>query len=1675
MLRKPGFLLLLPLFLLSAFQINAQTVAQNFSRHNWFFGNSSDAIVFNKSDNEPNHVTTQATPFGDGGSAVATDPLTGELLFYTDGTTIYDASHQIMDNGTGLNGIGITNQPAAICPVPNTDSQFYVFTNSGNQTSPGIIEYSIVDMSQQGTAPMFQPPRGSVIQKNMSTTVANTSEAMIIVPNPGLTACWLITQDFGSATYNVLEISSTGVTNVQSFNLNAAGALSLVAANFAYTDGDGGKIAVAPQNSGRNVQILNFDRATGVITFQQDIPNSGNSDGGQYAVYDTEWSATGTKLYISRHGGTGPATGQLYQYDPNTPNIQPLLPAAITRSLGLRLGPDDRIYHLYENSVNQFFVARINLPDLVRDSVDYELTPEEFENIGFNGRQFPEFAFSRRNSGPQTIMWIPDPACSNNLTRFFPDMDPMGVDFSWNFNNEGSANLIASSFTFQSGGPKQIQVRYFINGQPQQEDTVVNIQQSMLMVQLQNDTICPMASTTLDATTMEAISYVWHDGSTSPTFTTDTAGVYWVIAEDALGCKSYSSAEVVVCGEERRTSSVWYFGQNAGINFNDPATAISGPMDTPEGTSTISDRNGNVIFYTDGETVWNREGNVMPNGTDIGGNRSSTQSSLIMRFPDDETLFYIFTTEEIFDQSGNNSYRFGYAVVDIKEDSGLGDVVIKQKPLFEKSTERIAGIDESWVVGHEFGTNTFRAYPIVPEGIGNPVLSSVGSIHSVGNQQDGEGYMAFSPTQDKLAVAINGQNAVEVFSFADSTGVIDSVARVELTEAPYGVAFSSSGNYLFASTPNRIFRIRTDTTFAAIESTPPEDFTSGSGPTLGAIQRGPDGQLYVARDGQGSLGRITNPDDTTGRALGYIEDGFPLAGGTTSRLGLPNFAESNATSPQPPGMAIDGFCLQEPTTLSATGPCGSLDRFEWTIVPTGDTTVIFSSFMENDSLTFTAPGLYDVNLKIFNCDPEPVLDSIATIEISAPPVLDSIPAFVPLCNGSAEVSAASQDTVGLSYLWSPNGETTRTVTITEAGRYSVMVSNPAGCVQSMNFDAAPVSPVVDLGPDRIYCVNDQADSLNAANPNSTFAWDVSLDGNPVAIQPGDTTRIYDVVTDTPGTYLYMVAVTDMVTACVTMDTVMVEVLSPPTFTATANDSPGCGAPNGSIDLDVTSSGSFTYNISDGTSIVLSDTVNGPGAVSAPGLLAGAYQVTLVDNISQCEQVISGLTIQDLGADFQLTAFSDPTSCDADDGVIRVITDNPAIVPLAYDLILQDDNSLVQDDIAITTLSTFAEGPGFEIIGLAEGTYSVEVTAGGATNTGCTITVSDIEVDVVAANVDFQTPEFVDACGTTADIPVSSNTPGAIFAINGPGGSVNNGTFYTVDTQGIYTFTASDPAGILCDSVRMVEVTLIPDIQVQIDSTGLDCSGSRLLTATILNPIPNSTYTYQWYLNGIGDANRIANAFGSQINVTESGDYFVQVGNTQASCVAELGISGIEVITPVEINLSATTSCDRQSSIVIDADVSLPGTSIIWFDATGNQLTEFDGQFSINVNERGSIRAVVSQTVSGLTCTQEEFIVLNDICPPQIFVHTAIRPDSNTPENRTFYVHNPNDLGDRFQVYIFNRWGEMIFESGDKNFVWNGTFKGEDVQVDTYPFLIRYSFADNEGGVLEKRGGVTVVR
>src|SRR5690348_14447391 len=99
-----------------------------------------------------------------------------------------------------------------------------------------------------------------------------------------------------------------------------------------------------------------------------------------------------------------------------------------------------------------------------------------------------------------------------------------------------------------------------------------------------------------------------------------------------------------LCGLTQNENTKWYFGKNAALDFttNPPTILNNSAMLVTEGCSSIADGAGNLLFYTDGITVYNQQHVAMANGTGLAGGSSATQAALILKQPSG-TLYYIFT------------------------------------------------------------------------------------------------------------------------------------------------------------------------------------------------------------------------------------------------------------------------------------------------------------------------------------------------------------------------------------------------------------------------------------------------------------------------------------------------------------------------------------------------------------------------------------------------------------------------------------------------------------------------------------------------------------------------------------------------------------------------------------------------------------------------------------------------------------------------------------------------------------------------------------------------------------------------------------------------------------------------------------------------------------------------
>lgn len=352
--------------------------------------------------------------------------------------------------------------------------------------------------------------------------------------------------------------------------------------------------------------------------------------------------------------------------------------------------------------------------------------------------------------------------------------------------------------------------------------------------------------------------------------------------------------------------NVWHFGHHAGVDFsNGSPVAINGgqtfdSLGYSEGITALSDEDGNLLMYSNGETLWNKNHQVMLNGNDLFGNFSSTQSSIIIPQPNSRHIYYLFTVDDVWESS--SSYGFRYSVIDLCEDNGNGMVLpeLKNIPLLDSAYEKMGAVRHSngrdfWIVTHKLNTNEYYSFLLDQNGVNNPVISAIGTSSSFG-----QGQLKFSPDGTKMAVAHNqhfvGDVQFELFDFDPSTGQISN--PIGLSTTPYnvyGIEFSPNSSVLYAVytrvTPTTVLKIVqfdiSSGNATDINNSQTDVFQTNAA-TLRGLQIAPNGKIYmVAIPSTGYLLSINNPN-TLGAGCNVVDNDVYL-GGENGNMTLPTF------------------------------------------------------------------------------------------------------------------------------------------------------------------------------------------------------------------------------------------------------------------------------------------------------------------------------------------------------------------------------------------------------------------------------------------------------------------------------------------------------------------------------------------------------------------------------------------------------------------------------------------------------------------------------------------------------------------------------------------------------------------------------------------------------------------
>lgn len=361
----------------------------------------------------------------------------------------------------------------------------------------------------------------------------------------------------------------------------------------------------------------------------------------------------------------------------------------------------------------------------------------------------------------------------------------------------------------------------------------------------------------------------------------------------------------------QKYGNTWYFGNKAGMHFNNcnPVAVTTSNIDGFEGCATYSDTSGQVLFYTNGEKVWNRMNNLMPNGLISAGGSTKSQT-IIIPFPGSDSLYYIITTCI----QGQPASVAEYHIVDMSLNSGMGDLSSKNNQLTTAiPTEQVAATyhangTDIWLVLHEYLTNNFLVFHVTPAGIpAFPQYYPVGTPHIIcPSNMNARGQIKFSPDGSKLAINGNGAgndvltNLLTIYDFDIATGVVSNPLDLPYSRGDFALSFSPDNTKLYGATWKAFnFTINDYNILYQF------DLSSGVPATIinskvildsvllpqsfGDMKLGPDGRIYIGRNNADYLDVIRFPD-VAGAGCNYVKNDFYL-GGKTSKFGLNNYIE----------------------------------------------------------------------------------------------------------------------------------------------------------------------------------------------------------------------------------------------------------------------------------------------------------------------------------------------------------------------------------------------------------------------------------------------------------------------------------------------------------------------------------------------------------------------------------------------------------------------------------------------------------------------------------------------------------------------------------------------------------------------------------------------------------------
>ncbi|MEZ4985040.1 MAG: gliding motility-associated C-terminal domain-containing protein [Saprospiraceae bacterium] len=518
----------------------------------------------------------------------------------------------------------------------------------------------------------------------------------------------------------------------------------------------------------------------------------------------------------------------------------------------------------------------------------------------------------------------------------------------------------------------------------------------------------------------------------------------------------------------------WLWGWHTIPNGNEPVLLSDGNIATPMGCASLSDADGNLLFYTNGGgintallptlpagLIWNRDHAVMYDmGFEEGGGFRAPQSALILPNPLVDSVYMLFTMEQSsFNEGGvvtGQPQGRGLSLfeVDMRLNGGLGAVTNPDQFVYIPAFDGLSATinqdgDGYWVIGQHFDQNINQFVIVQVEG--STVSNDNITLELMGFDYPLTGAIKISPDGEWIAC-----NEF-LFQFNNDTGEITN-PDITIPGMTVGTFSPDSRYFYFWEGATRIARV--DMQATDIPSSKEILLALPNNIAVGMMQLAPDGNIYFLRrelnQFSSIMGVIRCPQTASPDIEPTLFSWDANADGHTF-LGLPNFAD-HIFARSPEGIT---FLPRQRDTI-CTGQALAL------YPQAAGVSYLWSDGSTADSLIVTAAGIYTVS----------ITDACGYIQVDekritalSVPALDA--ATVPdttLCN-EASVTLTVQAEEGYTVVWS-TGETTPTITVATSGLYSVSLTGACGEITDegaitflstpeLAIDGIPAEPVCE--------------------------------------------------------------------------------------------------------------------------------------------------------------------------------------------------------------------------------------------------------------------------------------------------------------------------------------------------------------------------------------------------------------------------------------------------------------------------------------------------------------------------------------------------------------------------------------------------------------------------------------